>query len=282
MPVEIYTKEEVDALLGSPPPEPPPMTGLSSRPVHAEDFGIDADPEADNRAALQAAIDAARASSRWLYLPPGEFRVSGELLCSGVDLRGTQGGLGTRLVLTADDANLLRFTGRAPDGSFDTRGSVRDMLLFATGTGGVAIHARGDATHQPDHLRIERVRIAGLGSGSWHVPVIVNGLDRTTGAIGIRGLYMGEVLIFSATGNYIVLRGVLDANLIGVRCYVPLGSGTPTFFLGGSAAVPNENIYAFGCEAPALYAEHTRDSRIMGSFASVATGAGNTGLIVTA
>lgn len=306
MPTEVYSSAEVDLLNGStataladlqsrvtaleggsPPPPPPPPGGLSSRLMHLEDFGITEDTSATgiaaNNAAIDAALIAARQGSRRLAFPPGELRVSKAFNCSGVDISGTQAHLGSRLIQTAPNTDLIDFTGRDHNGEFCTRGGIKDMLLMNASTGGIAINAKGDATYQPDHLRIERVRITNIGGGvgSWFIGVVVNGLDRSSGTIGNRGLHMEEVLIFAVTGNYAVIRGVNDAQLIGIRCYVPL-SAAPAFFLGGSAAVPNENIYGYACEAPVAYKEWNKNGRVFGSFATITDGGNNTNFLMTA
>ena len=77
-------------------------------------FGAAGDGEADDTAAVQRAIDAAKAVGGTAYLPPGRYRVSSLNLtgCSGLALRGAGTGLnGSVLLAWKSGVDVLDLTG---------------------------------------------------------------------------------------------------------------------------------------------------------------------------
>lgn len=245
----------------------------SSRPVHAEDYGLSESD--DNRAALQQAIDAARESSRRLMLPPGHFPLSGELRPDGVDIRGVSGAsdvrgwdeTGTHLALVEPWSRLIRYTGEY-NGRREIAGALRDVVLDTYAAGSQAILGMGDAVHQPDHLRLERIRLHAFGPGWWDIGMAFRGKERSK-PHGIRAIYMSEIAMWSVYRTYLSLNTVHDAYVADVRCYVPLGKQPGIWFTGDSRSRPSGNTYAYGLEAPLLVVSDLAKSRIVGNFSEV-------------
>jgi hypothetical protein len=251
--------------------------------VRGEDYGLS--ETGDNCTALQAAIDAARVSSRVLTLPPGTFATSCTLNASGVDIHGTQGHLGTRITLTNNgDVDLFLFSGQYASAQ-NTRGGLYDLILYSdVGVRGKrAIAIEGDATWQPDHIRIERVRVTGpSGTDGWKVCLGVNGLARNAGALGNRGLRVDELLCFNAHTNAVVLRGLYSAVLTAVHIYTGFGTTAASgFYVSGTASVPNGDIQILGSmsEGP-LYIDYTGIGYFQGRFGAVSQGSGNSNITV--
>ncbi|WP_224365609.1 glycosyl hydrolase family 28-related protein [Hyalangium versicolor] len=77
--------------------------------INAKDFGVVGDGKTDDQAALQKALDAAKASGKPLYLGPGNYNHSGVLTLDGVSMVGS----GDKTVLTATnpDQGAVKLTG---------------------------------------------------------------------------------------------------------------------------------------------------------------------------
>lgn len=90
-------------------------------PAGGEAIGLHPDTEHVQTALLQAAIDAAQANSRPVFLPPGRFLVPGLKLRRGTRLIGAYGattlaGLGEEPVISAHDASDILIDGISFDG----------------------------------------------------------------------------------------------------------------------------------------------------------------------
>jgi hypothetical protein len=68
--------------------------GTSFTPVDARQFGAKGDGKADDTAAVQSALDAAKTKGPVCFLPAGLYRLTGSLVVPpGVTLRGASGGV---------------------------------------------------------------------------------------------------------------------------------------------------------------------------------------------
>jgi len=117
---------------GQPPAADATPTGETA--YNVRQFGAKGDGDADDTAALQAAIDAAKKLGGTVFLPPGVYLTGRLVLHSRIHLRGSGGGATVLRLKPGANSALLEsagfatLTGRGGDGGI-TMFSVRDLTL---------------------------------------------------------------------------------------------------------------------------------------------------------
>lgn len=253
----------------------PALADSTARPTYAEDFGIDPTAD-DNTAALQSAINHARANSGWLQIPAGEFRTD-TLYPSGVTMVGRGGGqvptvprdgaTASVLVLRRSGIDLLSYDGAGGQ----VRGGYENLHLY-TDVGVKArrmISLRGNATEQPDHLRFVAGRISGYkGTLGCETNVWGFACDRDKGPIGNRGIYFEDLDLFNAHDKSVVLMGFFDSVIISMHIYTGFGALPASgIWIGGDGKINSKGIQitASKTEGP-LNISNCTDSYFQGQF----------------
>lgn len=225
--------------------------------VMAADFGVSA-ANPDNRAALQAAIDAAWASRLCsVRLPAEMIRISDSVDISGVALEGPATFSDCALVLTQSDRDMVSLKGHRA-GVHAPGGALRDVNLYLPpGINGRVAIIGGNGDHPtmlPDLFEIEGVRItvANLPGysgalGTFQHAMHFNGTTRATPP-GIRGGYVKDVEFFNVRGAGLVFFGVTNLRVSNVRGFT--GGGVQALtggWFGGNATVKCDDVQVSDC-----------------------------------
>jgi len=150
-----------------------------SATIYASDYGVIADDSTDNRAALQAALDAIPANGGRLVLPSGRMRVSGTLNITKPYVSISGAGPGTRSKLFEPSS----LTG------------IGSRLVFTTGADGIRI--------SPAQNAAATVRFGGITLEDFGI----SGTGRANGAKAIRAeLYSGNPAIYGPTDDMLIRR----------------------------------------------------------------------------
>ena len=237
------------ATLEQAPPALQPAGGGGWSPwTNAVDFGVST-AAADNRGALQAAIDAAYATGgRRVFLPAGRYLMSGAVDVSGVFLEGA-GPLFGGLVLTEPGGGLISIHGQR-GGVHCPGGGVRNMYLFAKANvhGGVCVSLGSGGQHMPDRCDLSGLRIttdsvpAGSTQGVWERAINLNATTRLSPP-GLRGATMRDIEIFNCVGPAVVLWGANGIRMSSVMAYT--GGGVQAMmglWIGGTSAVQSTDV----------------------------------------
>lgn len=241
--------------------------------IYAADYG--ADPaNADNRAEIQAAIDAAIADPRRpsVRLDAGMYRISGPINVSGVVLLGG-GSLVSGVQLTAPGKDAIVITGEQ-NGVRYPGGGLLDMFVFVDPdiVGRYAI-SMGSGIDIPDRFRLERLRIttgspdSSQAQGLWERGISAIGTGRESPP-GVRGGTIREVEVFNCVSHAVVLWGVNGVTIDALKMYV--GSGDQSkmgLWVGGDEDVRTTDVAAAALKIPGpLNVTNTIRGRFSGSW----------------
>lgn len=177
--------------------------------IDAGEFGVRAGSADDQRAALQAGIDAAARDGRPLFLAPGRYRTSGLILPSGTILIGVPGS--TRLVLQGQGPLLA---------SRGTRSIMLDGLTLDGATGSVP-GAFGGLV-QFDNVGMLRITgcalldspksaLALTGCGGWITQNHISGArDYAAYCLDSEGLTISENEVTDCADGGLLVHGSVD------------------------------------------------------------------------
>lgn len=200
-------------------------------------FGGVCDTVTDNTAAWAAAIAAAQASTttKTIVLPAGVCGFSSQpaTIPHGINVRG-QGINGSMLLRNySSSQNFINITGR---------GSVlRDFSIStAQGTsGGAGVFILSTNANVGGYHHLENMWITGSGapSGTWDIPIVINGQQSTT-IPGARVVFMNNVTLFNGTAWGMNWADCVGCTMMGGGVYQG-GGTTQTIWVGGSQSVSN-------------------------------------------
>lgn len=192
--------------------------------------------------ALISACDKLRAANGrgTIKIGPGQFFLGTPIPAdklSGITISG-DGSMSTVLTYGAATGAAFSFSGA----NGYTGGGLHGMaIMLAAGLGDtntIAINAEGDATCQPDQLRIEDLYIT-AGSGSqWFSGLRMHGNARTSPQ-GIRNTVIDSVQIFCCRGTGVWLSNVVQLVARDLGVYVGSGGGQNIYLAGGGVAEKN-------------------------------------------
>lgn len=174
---------------------PPATVALRARmPLNVKDYGATGDGVTDDRAAMQAALNALPANGGTVFVPTGTYVIGGDLI---VNVDNT-------VIRGVHDGSLLQFESAAlvVDGSTGYRVGVGvyDIAVRRDGTAGPAIHLKG----------------GGSGTGVTHFNAANVTVRASTGeGLLIQGSYIGTF-----TGCYFM------ACATGIKVAADVGAGT--------------------------------------------------------
>ena len=134
-------------------------------PISVKEFGAKGDGVTDDTAAIQAAIDAAIAASRALYLPPGQYKITAELVADIDNFHIYGAGARVSVIVPAASTyNALSIgTGEGPNTGptgyardFGIAGGNAEPLKtgVAKGTGKAALHLNSMAVFEVSNVRV--------------------------------------------------------------------------------------------------------------------------------
>ena len=168
--------------------------------ISITDFGAVADGR-DNRAAIQAAVDAAKAQGKDVFVPAGTFLHNGVITLDGVDLIGS--GAASVLKAVISDQQSIRLTG---DGA-----SIRNITLDSDATtrgtqnNNAKINVDGATHFAIDGVTILNANSAGMMVYGASYGTITNNIVRDTNADSIH--MTGGSHHITVTGNRVENSG---------------------------------------------------------------------------
>lgn len=146
---------------------------ISGAQVNALDYGAVGDNSTDNTAAIQAAIDAAKLTGAQVWIPPGEYKISGSLnLYENVTLIGSNNKLprntkkSTRIYQTADEHCIVV-------ANSEPNWSVRGIDFKFTGVTSTkaVIYVQYSSSFVLEDLTFESFEYGYLSNNSWSVTI---------------------------------------------------------------------------------------------------------------
>jgi hypothetical protein len=169
-----HTNAQINAAIATDPEATKDVLGMDM--INVMDYGATGDGVADDTAEIQAAITAASNGLKALYLPPGTYKITAELVISGYGLEIVGAGPDTTVIQQATGAaNALNYGGPT-ESRYSSLRRLRISGLggdVATGTG---IHARSaSGGFLGSQLLIDNCRVDGFANGIWaqHMPKLV-------------------------------------------------------------------------------------------------------------
>lgn len=131
----------------------PPEPGAVARPlpeklsdvVSVKDFGARGDGVADDTESLRAAIEAAQAARRSLFIPAGNYLIRGLTITGGVDIYGEGAPLYSRLTYTGSGTALRLEAGG---------GRLRNLTVASSGGAAIGIDLVNASELYLDHVEV--------------------------------------------------------------------------------------------------------------------------------
>ncbi|MBF4162536.1 right-handed parallel beta-helix repeat-containing protein [Nocardioides acrostichi] len=169
-----------------------PAQARDTSPVRVTDTGAVPDDGGDDLAAFRKAVSLAQQQGRDVYVPAGEYDLSGVLVLNGVRMGGA-GSSSTRLVSTDPDNSAIGLTGDKPvlaylthvvagaEGRSNKLGAQNIVVKDATSFGVVNVRASGARGAGI----LVRNADQGLITGSTIVDPLADGIHLTSGTTGV-------------------------------------------------------------------------------------------------
>lgn len=208
----------------------------------------------DCGAAFNAALVAAKAANggraelvipstgAWLQTTPFDHNA-----IAGCYVHGDTGPFGTSIHYDSDaDAFLpLYYTGGSNEG-----GRFKDLQItleagHPAGPVGIQLWAL-DNTGAPCGYIFEGLRMSVEAGSSWSYCFIANGVNKNTGAQGIRELTIRDSDFFCARTGGIWAQGVVGFRLDRVGVWVPVAHGGDSLTIGGTSLTNSNSVYSTG------------------------------------
>lgn len=211
--------------------------------VNVMQFGATGDGVTDDADAIQTCID----SYRFLYFPPGQYRIThGLVLTYATKLLGAGEGAYSTIVRDFSGAD-------ETDGMLvlmpTSAGSDVEGLNFYTQTGqtgGSIIYGYSSSTVGNGLSAFRNCRFSTTGTDTHDYTVLIDGSAKVTGALGFRGIWFTDCSIFGARLANIEFRSVVHGSVLGGQVPAAGGTGEAVRFTGNATVLSQSILFAPG------------------------------------